>query len=238
MKTRIQVCLMFIFLLFLAVSCKKKEGKGGKLSIKGKVFANYYNKTFTDKRYSEYDSDRDVFIMYGDENINGDNTKTSLDGSYEFKYLNKGKYKIYVYTTDKTTQLETAVVKEVELTDNVTLEDFIIDKEDKTYGKNAIRGKLYVDDYDNSFTFIEGSYYGMDEDIYLIKDGDSSYTDRVKTNYNGLYEFKGLRDGSYKVYAYSEESKLVILSGLYVVEKDAVVSGGDVMLPDINVKRK
>ncbi len=238
MKTKIQVCLLMVFLLLVVVSCKKNEGKGGKLSIRGKVFANYYNKTFTDKRYSEYVSDRDVFIMYGDETINGDDTKTSYDGSFEFKYLNKGKYKIYVYSTDRATQLETVVIKEVELTDDVTLEDFVIDREDKTYGKNVIRGKLYVDDYDDSFTFIEGSYYGMDEDIYLIKDGDSSYTDRVRTNYNGLYEFKGLRDGNYKVYAYSQENKSVVLSGLVVVEKDVVVSGVDVMLTDITVKRK
>lgn len=237
MKTKIQLCLLMLLVLLAGTSCKKEEGKGGKLTIKGKVYANYYNKSFTEKRYSEYVSDRDVFIMYGDETVNGDDTKTAADGSFEFRYLYKGKYKIYVYSTDKITQLQTVVVKEVELTDDVTLDDLIIDRVDNTSGKYAIRGKLSVDDYDNSYTFIEGTYYGMDEDVYLIKEGDSSYTDRVRTNYNGMYEFKGLRDGKYKVYAYSEESKLLILSGMYAVEKDVVISGGDVMVSDMTVKR-
>ena len=39
--------------------------------------------------------------MYGDDNTTYDNDyKTSYDGSYEFKYLQKGTYKLYVYTED------------------------------------------------------------------------------------------------------------------------------------------
>ncbi len=238
MKTNRSYFLLLLFLLLSILSCKKQEGKGGKLSIKGKVYAHYYNKTFTDLRYSEYDADRDVFILYGDDNVNGNDTKTSYDGSYEFNYLTKGKYKVYVYSTDKLTQLQSVVIKEIDLTKDITLDDLIIDKEDKTYGKNVLRGKLHVTDYDNSFTFIEGAYYGMDEDVYLIKEGDSSYTDKVKTNYNGLYEFKGLRDGKYEVYAYSDTSKLAVLPGFTMRKKSVTISGTDVLLGDIEVNRK
>jgi hypothetical protein len=238
MKTKIYVCLLMIFLVIGGISCKKNEGKGGKFSIKGKVYAKYYNKTFTTKRYEGYAADRDVYIMYGDEDINGDDTKTSYDGSFEFKYLNKGKYKIYVYSTDPATQLKTTVIKEIELTGDVDLGDLVINKIDDTNGKYAIRGKIYVDDYDAGFNFIEGSYYGMDEDVYLIQEGDSSYTDKVKTNYNGMYEFKGLRSGKYQVYVYSEESKAIILSGMEVKEANVTVTHADVMVPDINIKRK
>jgi hypothetical protein len=238
MKTKIQFYFLMALVLLAGISCKKNEGKGGKFSISGKVYANYYNKDFTTKRYGGYIADRDVFIMYGDETINGDDTKTSYDGSFEFKYLTKGKYKVYAYSIDKNTQLKTAVIKEIELTENVNLEDIVINKADETSGSHSIRGKLFVNDYDNTFSIIEGSYYGMDEDVYLIKDGDSSYTDKVKTNYNGMYEFNGLRNGDYKVYAYSQEDKSVILSGLYVVDTDVTVSGDDIMVPDLIVKRK
>ena len=40
----------------------------------------------------------DVYIIYGDNVTYGDDQKTNYDGSYEFRYLRKGGYKIYAYT--------------------------------------------------------------------------------------------------------------------------------------------
>lgn len=118
--------IIFIITAFsiLLISCKKEAGQGGRATIKGKVYAEYWDKSFSAKRDSSYAPNIDVYIIYGNESTFGDDQKTSFDGSYEFKYLQKGKYKIYAYTRDSsgvaTGQLNTfapniAVVKEVEI---------------------------------------------------------------------------------------------------------------------------
>lgn len=236
MKTKVQIGIWLLVVLLAGSACKKDEGKGGKISIKGKLYAKYYNKTFTTQRYEGYAADEDVFLMYGDEVINGDDMKTAYDGSYEFKYLTKGKYKVYSYSVDPATQQKVAVVKEVELSkDDVTVEDIIVNKEDKTYGTFAIRGKVFVNDLDDTYSFIEYTYYGIDEDVFLIEEGDSSYVDKVSTNYNGMYEFKGLRKGKYKLYVISEGPDATLPGGQEAIIKDVEIVDQDLMLPDFTI---
>lgn len=114
---------MGIFLLIN--SCKKEAGVGGTSSIKGKVFAKYYNKNFTLLADSAYAPDIDVYIIYGNDYTYGERQRTSYDGSYEFKYLEKGTYKVFAYTRDSTGTYnnhinqyanDLAVIKEVEIT--------------------------------------------------------------------------------------------------------------------------
>lgn len=80
--------------------CKKNEGPGGTGVIKGKVKINLYNgSVFTGDVIDG--ADVDVFIIYGGENtFYDDKITTSYDGSFEFRYLRKGDYKIFVYSQD------------------------------------------------------------------------------------------------------------------------------------------
>ena len=109
------------FLSVLSISCSKDPGVGGNASIHGKVYAKYYNKYFTLYLGEGYAADQEVYIIYGDEISYGDRTRTSYDGSYEFKYLRKGKYKVYTYSKDSTLTLPSetyAVIEEGEITSN------------------------------------------------------------------------------------------------------------------------
>jgi hypothetical protein len=46
-------------------------------------------------------SDEDIYIIYGDEDDTfDDRTRTSFDGSYKFQFLNKGNYRVFVYSED------------------------------------------------------------------------------------------------------------------------------------------
>ena len=122
---------LFISMLIL-YSCKKEAGTGGQATIRGKVYANYYNKTFTALLGSDYAPERDIYIIYGDNYSYNDRLRTNYDGSYEFKYLRKGKYQIYVYSSDSTgTYLSGmyAVTANAEITKNnqvITLPDIVI----------------------------------------------------------------------------------------------------------------
>ncbi len=112
--------LAVLIIALNVVSCKKPAGEGGKVTLRGSVLVEDWNSSFTIKN-SEYPGyDEDVYIIYGDDGGYSDRTRANYNGEYEFKYLRKGKYKIYVYSKDKTlTQPsgETSVVKEVEITE-------------------------------------------------------------------------------------------------------------------------
>lgn len=115
--------LLFITLLFsLALtnsSCKKTAGDGGNSTISGLVWTEDWNSAFTIKNGEYPSADIDVYIIYGDDISYSDKTKTNYNGEFAFKYLRKGKYKIYLYSKDKTLTSpsgEVSIVKEVEIT--------------------------------------------------------------------------------------------------------------------------
>jgi hypothetical protein len=126
--------LLILFAIALLSACKKSPGEGGKTSVKGKIIVEDWNGAFTVKNGEYTGADEDVYIVYGDHVGYDDRTRADYNGEFEFKYLRKGKYKIYVYSEDKTLQSKSgnvAVVKEVELSGKkgtITLEQITIYK--------------------------------------------------------------------------------------------------------------
>ena len=113
---------LFIFSLFtviLSVSCKKPAGEGGNSSIKGNIWVEEWNATFTvhDSSKDRVGMGEDVYIIYGDDVSYGDKKECSYDGTFEFKYLRKGTYTIYVYSKDPGPSGTKAIVKTVDITD-------------------------------------------------------------------------------------------------------------------------
>jgi len=123
------------FFLVTATSCEKPAGPGGMATIKGRVFAHDFDNTQRYDLFQSYTSDEKVYIMYGNNNVVGDNVHTSADGSFEFRYLTKGHYKIFVNSLDtsikgqKGVDKMNPVIKEVDITDKkqvVNVGDIII----------------------------------------------------------------------------------------------------------------
>lgn len=133
MKINVFVKVVIGSLILVAVgSCRKEPGEGGRSSIKGKVKVKDYNSEFTILIDEYYAQGENVYITYGDNTTVGENVKTSYDGSFEFPYLRKGKYKVFVVSKDTTSPGLTAdvsVIKEVEITAKkqvVQLQDIVI----------------------------------------------------------------------------------------------------------------
>jgi hypothetical protein len=79
-------------------SCNKAAGEGGTSVIKGKVYVENWNSSGTAITSKYYGQDVEVYIIYGTEsNFFNDRIRTSYDGSFEFPYLAKGKYRVFVY---------------------------------------------------------------------------------------------------------------------------------------------
>lgn len=98
----LRIALLVTSVSILFASCEKSAGEGGDARIIGKVYAHKYNASFTYKFGSYYEPDEKVFLVYDDDLTASDNTDTNFDGTYEFRFLRKGKYKIYVYSKDST----------------------------------------------------------------------------------------------------------------------------------------
>jgi hypothetical protein len=91
-------------------------------------------------------------------------------------------------------------------------------------GNSTIYGKLIAYNYNAEFTNLKGIYPAADEDVYLIYGSDRSYSQHVKSNYDGIYEFKYLRPGDYTVYAYSKDSTLTLPSEIYAVIRNVTIT--------------
>ncbi|MCW3084429.1 MAG: hypothetical protein JWP12_1795 [Bacteroidetes bacterium] len=96
------LAITVIAMLLIVSSCKKGPGEGGNSTIVGKVWVKDYNSDFTIFNGEYAGADEDVYIIYGDDVSYGDKLKSGPDGVFEFKYLRPGKYKVYVYSKDRT----------------------------------------------------------------------------------------------------------------------------------------
>lgn len=101
-------------------------------------------------------------------------------------------------------------------------------------GNASVYGKVIVRDYNAEFTYLKEEYPGRDIDVYIIYGDDISVGDRVRTSYDGAYEFKYLRKGNYTIFAYSKDSTLTTNSVVPVIKKVSIEENkAEVEAPDI-----
>lgn len=130
MANKIKLILPIFILLLVFSSCRKVEGPGGSVTIKGVVIERNHVGTSV----FEYPAvDQDVYLIYGSENtFYDDDVKTSFDGSFEFRYLQKGDYQVFSYQDNPTVASGTdAVLLELNASSNnevVVLDTIYIDK--------------------------------------------------------------------------------------------------------------
>ena len=122
-------------ILVTSASCEKPPGPGGNATITGRVFAHDFDNTQRYDLFQSYAAGERVYIMYGNENIVGDDVRTSADGTFEFRYLTKGHYKIFVNSLDtsvkghKGVDKTNPIIKEVDITgkdQKVSVGDIVI----------------------------------------------------------------------------------------------------------------
>ena len=130
MTNKIKLILPIFILLMFFSSCRKVEGPGGSVTIKGVVIERNHVGT----SIFEYPAaDQDVYIIYGSENsFYDDDVSTSYDGSFEFRYLLKGDYQIFAYQDNPSVASGTdEVLVQVNASENnqvIILDTIYIDK--------------------------------------------------------------------------------------------------------------
>jgi hypothetical protein len=71
-------------------------------------------------------------------------------------------------------------------------------------------------------------------DVFIIYGDDKSVSNRVRTSYDGVYEFRYLRKGEYKIFAYSKDSTLMTNSVVPVIKEVTIDDNkSEVEVPDL-----
>ena len=93
---KVKLFLILSVVLLTFSFCSKVEGPGGSITVRGVVI----ERDHVGINVFEYPApDQDVYLIYGSENtFYDDDIKTSYDGSFEFRYLQKGDYQIFAYS--------------------------------------------------------------------------------------------------------------------------------------------
>lgn len=123
------IAMLFGLVALTMASCEKEPGKGGLASISGKVFGLDYNSNGV-LHDSGYVGDVRVYISYGGGTVADDDTRSSYTGEYSFKGLQKGKYKLWVFSECPSCNFNIEpIVQEVEITETrqeAYLPDFVV----------------------------------------------------------------------------------------------------------------
>lgn len=234
--------VLLVFVGLGLVSCNKEEGQGGDSTIRGKILQRVFDEDYKILQSSLPLGNEDVFIVYGSDVSVSDKVETNYDGTFEFKYLQKGSYKIFYYSQDSTgvATAKVAVVKEVQLGDGSTTElgDLIKYKTlNVDEGTASIKGKVIVTNHKSNWTDIKDVGPAQDQDVFLVyRDNTAGYI-RARTDYAGNFEFRNLIKGDYIIYVYSDEQadhtqKRVVSTWVQVVDDNEAIK-----LADFNIDK-
>ncbi|MFT3738605.1 MAG: hypothetical protein QM786_07585 [Breznakibacter sp.] len=74
-------------------------------------------------------------------------------------------------------------------------------------GTSTIKGVVMTEEWNAEFTRKKAADHpAQEKEVYLVfGDDDDFYGDKVDTDYQGRFEFKYLREGTYVVYVYSKD---------------------------------
>jgi len=227
-----------IFVLFsiavLLFSCTKEEGRGGTSIIKGRVIVDEYSDINNQHVRSHYAVDESVYIIYGNDEYYSDRVKTDGNGYYEFKGLQKGDYKLYVYTENENGDKKPVTVQvNIESNGSEVEASYVRVKDYISKGNASVSGRLFVYDYNSDLTALKDTFYGADRYVYFAIKNNETYIDRVKTNPDGYFVFKNLLPGDYEVYAYSKTTANV---GRVAIKKYfSLTVDDDIELPRLEI---
>jgi hypothetical protein len=242
-----KVTAIAIFFVSLISSCTQDEGFGGNSYIKGVLVEKFYNKDFTVFQYERPAKNEDVYLMFGDEKVVGDDVETSITGHFTFPYLWPGNYQLYYYSDDTTVvsteQTEVVHIINLERNQDADLGTLYTYKGlDWDEGFAKIRGKVMLINYKNESQYpnlqIKDISPAQEMEVYMTYNNAEFYTERIRTHKDGTFEFNHLLKGSYAIYVYSED---VITGKTELIVKEVKVNITEleqtIVLEDIIVEK-
>lgn len=246
LKSWVTVSVLIVCTGIVLSSCEKDEGMGGTGSISGTIQEQFYNHDFSESLYGSPAVDEEVFILFGDDSTPGDRVTTGVSGAFRFDYLYPGSYVIYYQTEDSTSAMDEGWrTYEVELARDQELDLGELEKMtalDYDDGSAVISGVVEISKWDNDSKWpnlvLEYIDFAHEHEVYLVYGDDEFYSERVRTQYDGYFEFTKLIPGEYMVFLYSEDVKKITehevkTREVSITELDQVVDLGKISIDEI-----
>jgi hypothetical protein len=228
-------------------SCENSEGLGGTGSISGTITERFYNDDFSDFLYQAAAVDEEVFIVFGEDDLVGERVNTGVTGEFRFNYLYPGRYYIYYRTDDSTAIPDDGWSEKLEVDldrgGDVDLGELVkINTLNYDDGAAVIRGVVKKIKYDKDSYWpnlvVEYIDYAHEQEVYLTYGDHEFYDERVRTQYDGSFEFRKLIPGDYLVFLYSEDvtrvtEHVVLKYEVTITEFDQVVDLDEITIEAI-----
>jgi len=228
---------LLVFLIMGLMSCKKEPGAGGLATIEGNVYSNLFDPSgnFMEKVAA---GDKNVYLVYGDNENYDERVDTDADGKYQFKGLQKGNYVVYTFADCISCPSGLDEVEiEVEITDKkgtATANDLIAAKDlDYNDGSAVIKGRVYERQIQNSTGIQTSAAYEDNIRVYLFFGSDIVAFDDVRTSGGGNFEFRELLKENYTV-SVSSDINLTSKTTVQVIT-EVTANGQTVDIGDINI---
>lgn len=235
MKNVFPFCLLVLIAIFF-YSCNKEEGEGGTASVEGRVFVvQHPDDNFGLETDTMAAAKTDVFIVYGESDYFNDDVETDAQGFYRFKYLNKGEYTVFAYSTlstgEKIAVSQTITIKRGE---NGVMPDLFI-HEGKAYGTSIIKGTVKANYIDGNGDEIQTNAWAYEHRVYIRKIGEPYHFDDVRVGIDGIYMFQKILPGNYEVFTTSVSQDGYEIP--YIISQNVTVSeaGQIVEVPEFTV---
>lgn len=203
---RIRLIVLLCMGLLLMVSCNKNEGEGGTGTIQGYVkLINHPDDDYTLPADTMDAAKTDVFIVYGNSDFYGDDVETDDKGFYKFKYLTKGSYTVFSYSTLPSGE-KVPVTASVSIGTGETANvPTIYIHQGKAYGTSIVKGKVYALYYHND-TY-RGQGWAYEHRVYIRNLGDAYHFDDVRVGLDGVFAFQKLQPGDYEIFTFTENAQ-------------------------------
>lgn len=189
----------------LTITGCNKEGEGGTGTIEGKLYrVNHNDDNYSFTADTVIGAKEDVYIVYGNDIVPGDDTETGEDGMYRFQFLTPGLYTVYAYS-ELASGEKVAESRQIELKrgKTVNVEDLFIHR-GKAFGTSMIRGQVWAQWFDKNGTI--GTSEAYEQRVYLMRLGENYHIKDARVGYNGYYYFQKLEPDTYVICTYGETS--------------------------------
>lgn len=104
-------------------------------------------------------------------------------------------------------------------------------------GGSTIKGVIYEQKYSVVGTLV-AEYPAVEKDVYIIYgSGNTFYNDKIKTSYDGSFEFNYLEEGDYTVFVYEDSNTEPSGTNTVIVTTEISGKKSTVDLGTINTKK-
>lgn len=202
--------LLILILPAFIISCINLEGEGGTAMVQGYIFKVLHHDDVFDFEPDTFPAAKtDVYIIYGDDAVYGDKMEAAPDGFFQFKYLTKGTYRVYAYSSfpdgRKEAVYDTVFVNRGAI---ATTKDIYI-HEGKMHDKSYIKGTLLANYYDKNY-LINANVPAVGERVFIRKKDALYHFDDVRAGLGGIFMFQKLDPGEYEIFALTEDINEVV----------------------------